>query len=103
MKEIGPALWIALDGSVHFRYTYRMSTKLIGVKEFRANISKYAQKARKGDVRYVVMHRNSPLFEVKPFEENEGLEAIFADIIAAEEDVKKGQLYTQEEIMAEFA
>jgi antitoxin (DNA-binding transcriptional repressor) of toxin-antitoxin stability system len=80
-----------------------MTTKFIGVKEFRANIAQYAKRAQSGKTRFVVMHRNKPLFEVKPFAENEGLEAVFADILKAEEDVRKGRLYTQEEIMAEFA
>jgi hypothetical protein len=80
-----------------------MTTKIIGIKDFRANISKYATQAQKGIVRYVVMNRNKPLFEIKPFEINEGLENIFTEIVVAKEDIKKGRLYTQEDILSEFA
>ena len=80
-----------------------MTTKIIGIKEFRADISNFAKKAKKGDVRYIVMNRNTPLFELKPFADNEGLESIFNEIQAAKSDIKKGNVYTQEDILAEFA
>ena len=80
-----------------------MNTKVIGIKDFRANIADYAQKARKGDVRYIVMNRTKPLFEIKPFAENEGLEDIFLEIFKAIEDVKKGRVVSQGDILAEFA
>lgn len=80
-----------------------MTTKTIGIKEFRANISDYAKKARTGDIRYVVMSRNKPLFELKSFEESAELEDIFSDILSAKDDIKKGKLYSQEDILAEFA
>ncbi|MCK5096197.1 MAG: type II toxin-antitoxin system Phd/YefM family antitoxin [Candidatus Pacebacteria bacterium] len=80
-----------------------MTTKLIGIKEFRQNISDFTQKAQKGNERYIIMNRNKPLFELKPFKEDQDLEDIFADIIVAKEDVKKGRVYSQEDILAEFA
>jgi hypothetical protein len=80
-----------------------MATKLISTKDFRANMSAYAQKARKGGTRFIVMHRNSPLFELKPFAKDDGLDAIVADILAAKEDIKKGRLHSQADILAEFA
>ena len=80
-----------------------MTTKLIGIKEFRQNISDFTKKARKGDARYIIMNRNKPLFELKPFKDDQELESIFADIIAAKEDIKRGSVYSQEDILAEFA
>ena len=80
-----------------------MITKTIGIKEFRADIARFAKKACKGDAQYIVMNRNRPLFEIKAFAENEGLEKIFSDIIKAKEDIKKGNLYKQEDILAEFS
>ena len=80
-----------------------MTTKTIGIKEFRSKIKEFAQKARKGDVRYVVMNHNTPLFELKPFAENEGLEAIFSDIIKAKDEAKSGKIYSEEDILKEFA
>jgi prevent-host-death family protein len=80
-----------------------MTTKTIGIKEFRADISNYAKKARKGDVRYIVMNRNKPLFELKPFAENDGLEEIFMDIQKSKEDMRGGRLHSQGDILAEFS
>jgi hypothetical protein len=80
-----------------------MTTKIIGIKEFRADISNFAKKAKKGDVRYIVMNRNTPLFELKPFADNEGLESIFNEIEIAKKDMKKGNVYTHEDILAEFS
>ena len=79
-----------------------MITKLIGIREFRQNISGFTQKAQKGDTRFIVMNRNTPLFELKPFLQEEGLESIFADIIEAKEDIKKGRVYSEKDILAEF-
>lgn len=80
-----------------------MTTKLIGIKEFRQNISEFTQKARTEGVRFVIMNRNKPLFELKPFSEDEELESIFADIVMAKKDVKEGRVYSQKDILAEFA
>jgi len=80
-----------------------MVTKLVGIKEFRANISEYAKKARKGNVRFIVMNRNNPLFELKPFAEDAELDSLFADILKAKEDIKRGRVYSQEDILAEFS
>lgn len=91
-----------IDKGVHFRYTKKMNTKIIGIKDFRKNISGYAQKAQKGEAKYIIMNRNKPLFEIKPFCKSEGLEALFADISSAQEDIKKGNIHTQEDIFAEF-
>jgi len=80
-----------------------MTTKLIGIKDFRQNISAYVKKAQKGNVRFVVTNRNAPLFEIKPFPEDLELMDFFNDIMKAREDAKKGRLYTQEEVLARFS
>ena len=49
------------------------------------------------------MNRNTPLFELKPFADNEELENIFNEIENAKNDIKKGNVYTEEDILAEFA
>lgn len=80
-----------------------MTTKLIGIKEFRQNISGYVKKAQKGNVSYIVTNRNRPLFEIKPFAEDLEMMDLFDDIMKAREDIKKGRVHTQAEILAEFA
>lgn len=79
-----------------------MNTKFLGIKDFRQNIAKYAERARKGDTRFIVMNRNKPLFEVKPFAEDVYLDSFVASIVQAEADVKKGNFHTQDEVMKEL-
>ncbi len=80
-----------------------MNTTFVGVKEFRQNLSGYAAKARRNKTRLVVVNRAKPLFTVTPFAEDATLDSLFADILAAEEDIAKKRVRTQEEILAEFA
>ena len=80
-----------------------MNTTFVGIREFRRNISWYAKKARGAKTRFIVISRNKPLFEVTPFAEDETLDSLFADILAAEKDVAERKVYTQDEILAELA
>lgn len=79
-----------------------MTTKTIGIKEFRANISDVVTKAQKGNVRYVVMNRNKPLFELKPFKKDATIDSLLEEIIEAQKDIKKERLYSQGEVLKEF-
>lgn len=40
--------------------------KLIGLKEFRSNIAEIWKKARRDNIRYVVMYHSKPVLEVSP-------------------------------------
>ena len=76
-----------------------MVTKLIGVKEFRQNMAKYSAKAKRNGWRYVVLNRNMPIFEVKPFSKKEAImEKLAADIAEARQQVRDGKVYTMEEV-----
>lgn len=77
-----------------------MNTKFIGIKEFRKNISSYAQKAKSQKERYIVMNRNTPLFEITSFPDGTDLTALFGDIKKAENDIKKGDVYSHAEVLA---
>lgn len=82
-------------------YHFFMTTKLIGVRDFRANMSKYAKKVQAGTTRFIVMNRNKPLFEITPITEknDDVLGASFlASIKASRADVASGKFYTQEEV-----
>jgi len=80
-----------------------MTTKLIGMKEFRANISAITKKARKGDIRFIVLRKNVPVLDVRAIDEKTfAFEKLAAEIKEAREQVKRGEVYTQEEIMKEF-
>ena len=76
-----------------------MNTKFIGIKEFRKNVSSYAQKAQTKDARYIVMNRNRPLFEIKPFASETNLDSLFQSIASAQKDIRRGDLYSHDEIL----
>lgn len=76
-----------------------MTTQFIGMKELRQNIAKVAKRAQQKNERYIVLRKNKPIFELRPFSLKERKrEEFFASIRAAEEDVKAGRIYTQDEI-----
>lgn len=75
-----------------------MNTKFIGIKEFRKNISSYARKAQSENERFIVMNRNTPLFEIKSFSPDTDLTVLFRDIKAAQSDIKKGDTYSHAEV-----
>lgn len=51
-----------------------MVTRIIGLKEYRANLTKLWKDAQERDVRYVVMVRSRPVFEVRPVRSDEFVE-----------------------------
>ncbi len=76
-----------------------MTTKLIGLKKFRQNMAKYADEARRKKQRLIILKKNEPIFELKPLSKKDAaLEKLTADINDALEDVKNGDVYSQEEI-----
>lgn len=88
-------------------YTLSMTTKLIGIKDFRQNIAKYAKRAQSkiGKERLVVMNRNKPLFEIRPFEKETEIysDEFIAGILEAKRDIEAGRVYTHEELLKEFS
>ncbi|MEK7528543.1 MAG: hypothetical protein AAB592_02145 [Patescibacteria group bacterium] len=80
-----------------------MTTKFVGMKEFRQNIASYTQGSKIKNIRIVVLKKNVPVFEVKPIDEGEFvLEKLQKDIAKAREDVKNGNVYTHKQMMNEF-
>ncbi len=80
-----------------------MTTKLIGIKDFRNNITSLWKESKKKNIRYIVMNHSTPVFEVKPVNENDILtEKTIADINEARKQIKKGEVYTQEEVFKIF-
>jgi len=77
-----------------------MVTKLIGVKEFRQNMAKYSAAAKRNGWRYVVLSRNVPIFEVKPFSKKEAImEKLAADIAEARQQWRDGKSLPLEEAL----
>lgn len=80
-----------------------MTIKTIGIKEFRQNITSIWKTAQKKKIKYIVMYHSQPILEVTPIDKKTAaLEKLAADIAEAREQVKRGEVYTQEEIMKEF-
>lgn len=80
-----------------------MTTKIIGIKKFRENITNIWKGAKKKKIRYIVMYHSEPILEVNPINEKELiLENLAKDIAEAREQVKKGEVYTEEEVLKEL-
>lgn len=80
-----------------------MTTKLIGVREFRQNIASLYKKARKNNWRYIVLSRNKPIFRIEALgEEDATIERLAYEIEEAREDVKKGKVQEMEEVFSEL-
>jgi hypothetical protein len=77
-----------------------MTTKFIGVKDFRQNMAEYAKQAQKSRaVRFVVMSRNKPLFAVTPFDEDEDLDYLFETVMLAKAEADAGKVVTQARVL----
>lgn len=80
-----------------------MTTKLIGVKEFRRNLATYSRQARGKGMRFIVLNKNMPLFEVRPLSEKDAvLERLIADVADARTQAAKGKVKTLATVMKEF-
>lgn len=80
-----------------------MTTKFIGMKDFRQNISSYTKKAKKMKIRFIIFKKNKPVLEVRPVDEKQIMMTKLEEEVAeARKQVKCGDTYTQEEIMKEF-
>lgn len=80
-----------------------MTTKLIGIKKFRANITRLWKESKKKNVRYVVLYHSKPIFEVNPINEEELiLEQLKKDVAEARKQVKRGKVYTHKQVLKEL-
>ena len=80
-----------------------MTTKIIGIKEYRQNITTLWKEAREKNIRYIVMYHSKPVFEVNPLQdEDELVDLLRKDIEEAREQAKKGETVFHEALMEEF-
>ncbi len=78
-----------------------MTTKFIGVKEFRQNIAKIAKNSKKNNQRLVILNRNTPIFEVRPLSNKEfTLESLSLGIQQGLNDARAGRVYSQADVEA---
>ena len=80
-----------------------MTTKFVGMRDFRQNMSKYTKQANNKQIRYIVLKKNVPVLEINPIDEKEfAYVRLSREIEASEKQIKEGKFYTQEEVMKEF-
>lgn len=80
-----------------------MTTKMIGIKEFRQNLTKLARAGKTKKTRFIVMVHNLPVFKVEPMNEDDLIDELILDKYSAEieealQQVKRGEVYTTEEV-----
>ncbi len=76
-----------------------MTTKFIGVKEFRQNIANIAKSSKKNNQRIVILSRNTPILEVRPLSNKDfTLESLALGIQQGLDDAKAGRIYSQAQI-----
>lgn len=80
-----------------------MTTKFVGMKDFRQNMSKYAIQANKENVKFIVLKKNTPVLEINPIDQKEfAYVRLSKELDESEKQVKNGESFTQEEVMKEF-
>ncbi|HKK54281.1 MAG TPA: hypothetical protein VJ926_02055 [Patescibacteria group bacterium] len=80
-----------------------MITKLIGVKEFRQNVTSLYKKAQENNIQYVVLNRNQPIFKVSPLSKKDTvIEKLALDVEEARNDVKNDRVYDFEDFCNEL-
>lgn len=80
-----------------------MTTKIIGIKEYRQNITTLWKEAREKNIRYIVMYHAQPVFEVTPLQkEDELISLLREEIKTAREQAKNGETVSHEALMKEF-
>ena len=80
-----------------------MTTKFIGMKEFRQNIASFAHEAKMKDIHFIVLRKNVPILEIRPIDEKQfAFEKLAGEIKKSRLQAKKGKVYTQAQIMKEL-
>ena len=80
-----------------------MTTKFVGMKDFRQNMSKYTKQANIKQIRYIILKKNVPVLEINPIDEKDfAYIRLSQEIESSERQIKEGKCYTQAEVMKEF-
>ena len=75
-----------------------MTTRFVGIKEFRQNMAKLSNKILRSKERLIVLRKNKPIFELRPIANQDKLLAFYKDIEDARASVRAGNVYTQKEV-----
>ncbi|MDO8435650.1 MAG: hypothetical protein Q7S89_03165 [bacterium] len=74
-----------------------MTTRFVGIKEFRQNMAKISEEAHRKKQRLIILRKNQLLFELRPVKDAP-LEQLLLDVEEAKEDVRKGRTYTADAV-----
>lgn len=76
-----------------------MTTLLVGLKEFRANLTDLTKKMQEENMKLIVLSQNKPILEVRHIEAGKDfvLEDHISQIAHARQQVKDGKVYSPEE------
>lgn len=81
-----------------------MTTKMIGIRSFRANMTKVLEEARTKNVHFLIMRFGEPIAHITPMKQKRRrlrtVEEVQADIAEARKQAARGEGYTAEEILA---
>ncbi len=76
-----------------------MTTRFIGMKEFRQNMAKISEDAYKKNQRLVILRKNRAIFEIRPLSKEQAFEdEILLRVEEAKEDHKAGRTYSQTDV-----
>lgn len=74
-----------------------MTTKAIGIKQFRQNMTSLWKEANNKQVKYIIMYHSKPILEVRPLDTDElVLENFMEGLNEARKEASKGKLTPQE-------
>jgi hypothetical protein len=80
-----------------------MTTKLIGLKEFRLHLTAITKDAMGKNYRIIVLNKNKPILEIYPIKTNTiEMDRLEQEVKEAREDFEKGKFFTEEEVINMF-
>ncbi|MBI2426714.1 MAG: hypothetical protein HYV34_02610 [Candidatus Kerfeldbacteria bacterium] len=75
------------------------TTRIIGLKEFRSNITSLWKEARKKKISYIVLNHSQPVLRVEPiFNDQASLDQLLADISEARKQVKEKKVISEKKL-----
>ena len=74
-----------------------MTTRFVGIKDFRQNMAKISREAKQKNQRLIILRKNEILFELRPLT-NPSLEQLLLDVEKARDDVRRGRLYAPDDV-----
>lgn len=75
------------------------STRLVSIRDFRANLTRFLKEAQEKGVHFVVMRHSVPIAQVTPVSKEASLETLVEDVKKARKAYKEGKVYTADQVV----